>query len=64
MCFDMFIDISIDISIGISIDMLIDILTGKEEGGGGGVDFFLKSDNPTPEGGEIKMILSNVLQRV
>ena len=45
-------DISIDISIGISIDMLIDILTGKEEGGGGGVDFFLKSNNPTPEGGE------------
>ena len=39
------------------IDISIDILTGKEGGGGGGgrkegVDFFLKSNDPTPEGGE------------
>ena len=48
---DMFTDISIGISIGISIDIYIDILTGKEEEG---VDFFLKSNNPTPTGGELQ----------
>ena len=34
---------------------MIDILTDKEEGGEGvgeGVDFSLKSNNPTPTGGE------------
>ena len=53
---DIFIDISIDIFIDISIDVLIDMLTDKEEGGGRkeGVDFFLKSNNPTPTGGEHK----------
>ena len=51
---DFFIDVSLDISID-NFDMLIDILTDKEEGGGRkeGVDFFLKSNNPTPEGGEL-----------
>ena len=54
----MFIDILIDIS--------IDILTGKEGGGGGrkeGVDFSLKSNNPTLEGGEIDILqcISHVL---
>ena len=45
------------------IDILIDILTDKEGGGGGGggggeggvggeVDLSLKSNNPTPTGGE------------
>ena len=43
-------------SMDISIDILIDMLTDKEEGGGrregrkGGEDFFLKSNDPTPEG--------------
>ena len=52
---DMSIDISIDISIGISIDIYIDILTGKEgrREEKEGVDFFLKSNNPTPTGGEL-----------
>ena len=58
---DIFIDISIDISIDILIDMCIyisiDILTDKVEGGGGGgeggVDLSLKSNNPTPTGGEL-----------
>ena len=53
---DIFIDIltDIDMLIDISIDILIDILTDEEEGGGRkeGVDFFLKSNDPTPEGGE------------
>ena len=54
---DILTDIFIDIFIDISIDIFIDILTDKEEGGGGegegeGVDFFLKSNNPTPTGGE------------
>ena len=50
---DILIDILIDISIDIYIDILIDILTDKEEGGGKrGVDFFLRSNNPTPTGGE------------
>ena len=54
---DMSIDISIDILIDISIDISIGILTDKEEGGRKewrkeGVDFFLKSNNPTPTGGE------------
>ena len=51
------IDISIDVLIGILIDISIDMVTGKEEGGGermrrrmSGV--FLKSNNPTPTGGE------------
>ena len=51
----MFIDIIVDIVIDSSIDKFIDILTDKEEGGGRRkerVDFFLKSNNPTPEGGE------------
>ena len=58
----MFFYISMDILVGICIDIFIgiciDILTDKEEGRGGkegrreGVDFFLKSNNPTPEGGE------------
>ena len=58
-----FIDISIDIStvifIDISIvtfiDIHIDILTfiDKEEEEEEGVDLFLKSNDPTPEGGEI-----------
>ena len=43
------IDISIDILIGISIDNYIDMLTGKDEEG---ADFCLKSNNPTPTGGE------------
>ena len=56
--FDISIDIFFDISIDIFIGICIDILTGKEEGRGGkewrseGVDLFLKSNNPTPEGGE------------
>ena len=56
--FDISIDIFFDISIDIFIGICIDILTDKEEGRGGkewrseGVDFFLKSNNPTPEGGE------------
>ena len=60
MLIEAFIYISIDILIDISIDMLtdtfIDMLTDKEEGGGGkgrkGVDHSLKSNNPTPTGGE------------
>ena len=52
---DISIDILIDISIDISIDILIDILTDKEGGGRKeGVDFFLKSNDPTPEGGELR----------
>ena len=60
---DIIIDISIDIFIDILIDISIDILTGKEEGGGSeGVDFFLKSNDPTPEGGEIqKEIIRKVM---
>ena len=56
---DTLIDIFFDISIDIFIGICIDILTDKEEGRGGkewrseGVDFFLKSNNPTPEGGEL-----------
>ena len=52
---DILIDILIDISIDISIDILIDILTDKEEGGERkeGAGFFLKSNNPTPTGGEL-----------
>ena len=47
----------IDISVAMLIDSLIDILTDKEEEGRKegrkeGVDFFLKSNNPTPTGGE------------
>ena len=54
-CIDMLIDISIDMLIDISIDIFIDIVAGKEEGGeGGGVDFSLKSNNPTPEVGELQ----------
>ena len=55
---DTLIDIFFDISIDIFIGICIDILTDNEEGGGGkewrseGVDLFLKSNNPTPEGGE------------
>ena len=62
MSIDIFIDISIDIFIGICID----ILTDNEEGRGGkewrseGVDFFLKSNNPTPEGGE-KTVYGSIL---
>ena len=53
---DISIDILIDISIDILTDIFIDILTDREEGGGRrkeGVDFSLKSNNPTPTGGEI-----------
>ena len=60
---DIFIDISIDILTDIFIDIFIDILTDifidiltDKEGGGRkerkGVDLFLKSNNPTPTGGE------------
>ena len=62
-CIDISIDILIDIIIGIFMDISIVIFTdifhwrlywhfdwqGREEEG---VDFFLKSNNPTPEGGE------------
>ena len=49
---DIFIDISIDISIDIFIDISIDILTDREGGRKEGVDLFLKSNDPTPEGEE------------
>ena len=55
---DTLIDIFVDMSIDIFIGICIVILTDKEEGRGGkewrseGVDLFLKSNNPTPEGGE------------
>ena len=55
-CIDIFIDICIDISfdilIGICVDILIDILRREEEWRSEGVDLFLKSNNPTPTGGE------------
>ena len=58
---DMFIDMLTDILIDIYIAMFIDILTGKEEGGEWwGVDFFLKSNNPTPEGGEQRLFAPNI----
>ena len=51
---DISIYIFIDFSIDIFIDISVDILTDEEEGGARkeGVDFFLKSNNPTPTGGE------------
>ena len=55
---DIFIDISIDIFIDIYFDTFIDILTDKEGGRKeewrkeGGVDLFLKSNNPNLKGGE------------
>ena len=61
MSIDIYIDIFIDISIDIFIGICIDILIGKEEGRGGKEGrswegrkewIFLKSNNPTPEGGE------------
>ena len=57
-----FIDISISIFIDISIDNFIDILiaifksfslTRRREGKEEGMDFFLKSNNLTPSGGEL-----------
>ena len=48
---DIFIDISIDILIGICVDVLID-RGREEEGRSEGVDLFLKSNSPTPTGGE------------
>ena len=48
---DIFIDSSIDVSTDMLIDMLIDMLTDKE-GGGRKEWTSLKSNNPTPTGGE------------
>ena len=50
---DILTDILIDILTDILIDISIGILTDKEEERERrGVDFFLKSNDPTPEGGE------------
>ena len=59
------IDICIDISIEILIDICVDILIDKDEGGGvkrmsEGVDLFLKSNNPTPTGGELTKPYKNL----
>ena len=51
MCIDIFIDIPIDILIGICVDILT-FLGGRRSEGVEGVDLFLKSNNPTPTGGE------------
>ena len=44
--------IFVHISIDIFIDISIDILTDREGGRKEGVDLFLKSNDPTPEGEE------------
>ena len=55
---EFFIDISIDMLIDLSIDILIDILIDIEEEGEWWweVDFFFKSNNPTPTGGELERV--------